>query len=173
MIPGRSGPRGPFFYYWCRDVKRSRKAQELESLLRPTIVGMGYELLGIEFFPQGKGALLRIYIDTPAGVTVEDCERVSHQVGGVLDVEDPISGHYVLEVSSPGLDRPLFTPDQYRRFIGEEITVRLMYPLEGRRKFTGVLQDVVGDDDVIIADGGMEIRLPLKEIEKARLVPHL
>jgi len=113
---------------------------------------------------------LRVYIDHPSGISVDDCQAVSHQVSGVLDVEDPIRGQYALEVSSPGLDRPLFTPEQYQRFAGEVIRVSLFAPQEGRRKFKGTL---LGAEDgrVKLEQDGSEVLLEMSNIAKARLVP--
>ena len=143
----------------------------LEQLLSPAIMGLGYELVGIERLSQGKrGLLLRIYIDSEDGITLDDCERVSHQVSGILDVEDPIPGHYILEVSSPGLDRPLFTLEQYQRFIGKKATIRLHRPLDTRRVFTGILQQIQ-EQNIIIVVEGREYSLPYQQIEKARIVP--
>lgn len=149
-------------------------ARASEKLLQPiaaAVRGLGYELVGVEHLPQGRHSLLRIYIDTDAGVTVDDCERVSRQVSGVLDVEDPIRGHYTLEVSSPGLDRPLFTAEHFARFAGRQVKLRLALPLAGRRNFTGVLQGMKDDDVVVVIDGGEELRVALDGIDHARLVP--
>lgn len=151
----------------------------LQKLIGPAIAVLGYELVGTEYLPQGKHSLLRIYIDTPDGITVDDCERVSHQVSGLLDVEDSIQGQYTLEVSSPGLDRPLFTLDHFDRFAGRQIKLRLKMPLNGQRNFTGNLLGT-RDGAVLIhvemmgVDSNEETRelaLPLEKIEAARLVP--
>ncbi len=139
-------------------------------MLQPVVVGMGYELVGIEFASAARGGLLRIYIDHPEGVGVDDCQRVSYQVSGVLDVEDPIPGHYSLEVSSPGLDRPLFDREHYERFIGQQVKVRMAVPQNGRRKFEGLLQGLEEECVVLIQDGET-VRLPLADVEQARLVP--
>jgi len=129
---------------------------------------MGYELVGIEFRANPRNSLLRIYIDKPEGVSVDDCALVSHQVSGVLDVEDPIPGRYTLEVSSPGLDRPIFKASDYDRFAGERIRVRLQGLYEGRRRVLGVLRGLRGDS-VVIEENGVEIEVPLGQIEKANL----
>lgn len=142
----------------------------LRNLLEPAISAMGYELVGIEFQSSGKNALLRIYIDKEGGVGLDDCQRVSYQVSGVLDVEDPIPGRYTLEVSSPGLDRPLFTEEHFTRFAGRRVKVRLSTPLEGRRRFAGVLLGI-RSGSVVVDEDGKEICLPLDRIEQARLVP--
>ncbi|MGD8689784.1 MAG: ribosome maturation factor RimP [Gammaproteobacteria bacterium] len=142
----------------------------LLALLEPTVKGMGYELVEVEF-RSGPDALLRIYIDGPDGqITLDDCELVSHQVSGLLDVEDPIPGAYSLEVSSPGLDRPLRTAEHFRRFVGERAKIQLLQPREGRRRFTGTLEGV-RDEKVAINVDGQDFELPLANIEKARIVP--
>lgn len=143
---------------------------KLESLLDPAVSALGYELVGIEYLSQGRHSLLRVYIDSEAGITVDDCERASRQISGVLDVEDPISGQFTLEVSSPGLDRPLFTAEHYERFAGNLVQIRLHAPIDGRRKFKGHLHGV-RDGNVIVEVDGEEMALPLEGIEKAQLVP--
>jgi ribosome maturation factor RimP len=122
----------------------------------------------VEYIAQGKSSVLRVYIDHVDGIGVDDCERVSRQVSALLDVEDPVSGEYVLEVSSPGLDRPLFTADQYRRYTGSEISVRLRSPVDGRRKFKGVIS-AVSAEHVTLECEGESVELPLTQVEKARL----
>jgi ribosome maturation factor RimP len=141
------------------------------DMLEPGISSMGYELVGVEFQSGGKGGgLLRIYIDSEQGITADDCQKVSYQVSGVLDVEDPIPGHYTLEISSPGLDRMLFRPQDFERFAGQLIKLRTTYPIEGRRKFKGRLTGMQGDN-VVFEQDDMEISLPFDQIEQARLVP--
>ena len=146
--------------------------ERLQTLIEPSITALGYELVGIEYFPGRKGALLRVYIDSPDGVTVEDCERVSHQVSGVLEVEDPIRHGYTLEISSPGVERPLFTPAHFQRFAGEKIRVRLTVPVDGRRNVIGILKGIE-HGQVVVLEEGVEIRLPLEAIGRAQLVPEL
>ncbi len=148
----------------------SRMSLTLEELVRPVVEGMNYEYVGVEYFPQGARTVLRLYIDSPDGITLDDCEQVSHQISGVLDVEDPIRGEYVLEVSSPGDDRPLFTREQFQRFYAHRVTLRLSLPLNGRRKFTGVLDDLV-DDNVVLIEDGNKLEIPFDQIDKARLAP--
>lgn len=149
-----------------------RRQEHLESLLEPSVTALGYELVGIEYSPRGEGGLLRVYIDSPAGISVEDCERVSHQVSGVLDVEDPIRGPYTLEVSSPGVDRRLFTPEHFERFAGERVRIRLEVLVEGRRNITGVLKGF-SNGHVVVDEDGAERHLPLEAISRAQLVPDL
>ena len=112
---------------------------------------------------------MRVYIDTPEGVTLDDCSIVSHQVSAVLDVEDPIRGEYNLEISSPGLDRPLFTLEQFERFEGHQCVVRMKAPIEGQKKFTGVIQNVTAQD-VVLQMADKTVHLPFDLIDKANLV---
>ena len=145
--------------------------RQLHDLLSPVITTLGYELVGVEYLPSGGGdATLRVYIDQENGIDVEDCQQVSHQVSGLLDVEDPIPGQYTLEVSSPGMDRPLFVAEHYQRFAGHKVRIQLAMPLDGRRKFTGLLQGMQGDDVAVEIDGETRL-IPLDRVEKARLVP--
>ena len=144
---------------------------DLLNLLEPELEAMGYELVALDVRTGGKG-LVRLYIDGPDGVNLEDCERVSHQVSGLLDVEDPIPGEYMLEVSSPGLDRPLRKAEHFQRFEGHEARVRLRVPRDGRRRFKGVIKDAGQDGFVLESDEG-SVRIALDEIDLARLVPDL
>jgi len=148
-----------------------RAHTQLEELLSPVVVSLGYEFVGLEYLPQGKHSLLRIYIDKPEGITVDDCGVVSHQVSGVLEVEDPIKGHYVLEVSSPGLDRPLFKLEDFERFSGNIVQIRLQVPLNGRRNFKGLLRGVQTKSKQVVIEVDEEaFNLPWDRIEKARLI---
>lgn len=145
--------------------------KKLQELLAPTITALGYELVGVECLSQGgHQVLVRIYIDSPDGVGLADCEQVSYQVSGLLDVQDPIPHPYTLEVSSPGLDRPLFTLAHFIRFVGHNIKVRLSRTINTRRNFTGLLRQVQ-DHNLIMMVDGIEYSLPYEQIEKARLVP--
>ena len=140
------------------------------QILQPTIEGMGYEFVGVEYVGQAGRNTLRVYIDTAAGVTLDDCEAVSHQISGLLDVENVISGTYDLEVSSPGLDRPLFRVEDFVRFAGERVKIRLVVTLDGRRNFTGQL---LGAENGLVAVevDGQVFKLDYEQIERARLVP--
>lgn len=147
------------------------KKSELAALLGPTIEALGLELWGIEYAPSRSNGLLRIYIDhAERPITLEDCEAVSREVSASLDVADPISGQYTLEVSSPGLDRPLFEAAHYTRFVGHDAKVQLIAPLAGRKRFQGRIEAVDGDTLNLIQDG-VPTALPIADIEKARLVP--
>jgi ribosome maturation factor RimP len=144
--------------------------ERVQALLEPLVEELGYELLCIELHGAGKHSLLRLYIDAPQGIGLDDCERVSREASAALDVADPIAGQYRLEVSSPGLDRPLVKPEHFRRFAGSQARVQLRLPLEGRRRFVGRLVGVEQDEVVMDVDGS-RYRLPLEQVEKARLVP--
>ncbi len=138
-------------------------------MLRPAVEEVGVELLGIEFVSAGKHSILRIFIDHENGINVDNCADVSRQVGAILDVEDPISTEYNLEVSSPGLDRPLFTLEHYQAVIGETVNVRLSLPLNGRRKFKGTL-DAIENDTLIVTVDGEEYELVISNVDKGNLV---
>ncbi|WP_345294943.1 ribosome maturation factor RimP [Luteimonas vadosa] len=154
------------------------KATQISALLAPTVESLGLELLGAEYLPAPGGAVLRLYIDRPGsdaasegqGVGIEDCEAVSREVSAQLDVEDPISGNYTLEVSSPGVDRLLFTPAQFARFLGERAKVGLKLPQDGRRKLQGRIDAVDGQDITFDVDGTPFV-VAFENIDKARLVP--
>ena len=159
------------------------KATDIASLLAPTVESMGLELLGVEYLPAPGGAVVRLYIDLPAGaagdgsngdapraVGIEDCEAVSREVSAQLDVEDPISGNYTLEVSSPGLDRPLFEPAHFARFEGEVVKIGLKLPQDGRRRLQGRILGVEGDTIRVDVDG-QQFEVAFGNVDKARLVP--
>ena len=148
------------------------REDELQTIVAPAVTALGFELWGLEHLSQGRHSLLRVYIDSDGGVTVDDCAEVSRQVSAVLDVEDPITGEYTLEVSSPGINRTLFRLEQYSGYIGEPLKLRLRTPFEGRRKFSGVLSAIEGDDVVLRIDDE-EYLLPFGIIEKAVVEPVL
>ena len=148
----------------------SSKLEQLQALLAPVVEALGYVCWGVEYISQGRHSLLRVYIDHPNGILVEDCEAVSRQVSGVLDVEDPITNEYTLEVSSPGMDRPLFTLEQFAAHAGEQVKVKLRSPFEGRRNFQGLLRGVE-DQDVVVQVDEHEYLLPIEMIDKANVVP--
>ncbi|WP_415895573.1 ribosome maturation factor RimP [Neptuniibacter sp. PT34_22] len=148
----------------------SAKMKLLQELIEPSVTALGFELWGIEFLSQGKHSTLRVYIDSDNGINVDDCAKVSHQVSGIMDVEDPIAGNYTLEVSSPGMDRPLFTLEQFEAYAGSVIQVRLRIAFEGRRKFKGVLNGVEGEDILVVVDNE-EYMLPIEYIDRANIIP--
>lgn len=143
--------------------------ERLTTLLEPEIEALGYELVGIDIHGAGRKQTVRIYIDHSGGVGLGDCETVSRQVSAVLDVEDPIPDAYNLEVSSPGLDRPIFKPGDYDRFRGERIRLRLREQWEGRRRLRGVLGGLAGEFVRIQEADGSDLEVPLDRIERARL----
>ena len=147
-----------------------KQNKKLHDLIDPVVTAMGYELLGIEHIKQGRYSLIRLYIDTERGINLSDCEQVSTQITGLLDVEDPIQGTYHLEVSSPGLDRPLFTLDQIEQHIGEQVKLILGIKLDGKRKIQGKIKSV-GKEFVVIEMVGTEYNVPVDAIQQARIVP--
>ncbi|MCH0749210.1 ribosome maturation factor RimP [Pseudomonas aeruginosa] len=148
----------------------SSKLEQLQALLAPVVEALGYECWGVEFISQGRHSVLRVYIDRPEGILIDDCEAVSRQVSGILDVDDPISGEYTLEVSSPGMDRPLFTLEQFAKHAGEQVKIRLRSPYEGRRNYQGILRGVEEQDVVVLVDDH-EYLLPIDSIDKANIIP--
>ena len=144
---------------------------ELQERLSLLISSMGYESVGGELTSMGGRNLLRLYIDSPQGVSADDCSKVSRQVSALLDVEDPIQSRYVLEVSSPGIDRPLFELKHFERFVGCEIKLRTYAPIERRKQFTGMLTRVTGEDIYLVVEGStQEIVIPFAAIERANLI---
>jgi len=144
--------------------------QKLNELLQPLVEDLGYEFVGLEYNSNPKNSLLRIYIDCEDGVGIDDCETVSREVAALLDVNDPIKSHYSLEISSPGLDRPLFTPAHYRKFAGHKVQINLFAPQDGRRKFSGPILGA-DEDSVRVEQDGSEVKLEFANIAKAKLVP--
>ena len=144
--------------------------QILNELLQPLVEDLGFEFIGLEYNPNPKHSVLRIYIDHENGVGIQDCETVSRETAALLDVKDPIRSHYNLEVSSPGLDRPLFTPAHYSEFTGYEVQINMYAPQDGRRKFSGPILSA-GESSVNIEQDGSEVTLQYDNIAKARLIP--
>lgn len=152
------------------------KADQITALLAPTVAALGLELLGVEYLTAAGGAVLRLYVDVPEaqaqerGVGIDDCEAVSREVSAQLDVADPISDSYTLEVSSPGLERPLFGATQFARFVGQTVKLTLKLPQDGRRRLQGEILRVEGEAIAIALDAG-EFVVAANNVEKARLVP--
>ncbi len=144
--------------------------QKLTELLEPTVEMLGFELVGIEYIRAGKHSTLRVYIDHENGIDVENCSTVSHQISAIMDVEDPISTEYYLEVSSPGMERPLFKVSHYEQFRGEEIKFQVRMAVNGRRKWKGIIKDVDGEMITVTVDGQDEV-FAHSNIEKANIVP--
>ena len=148
----------------------NRKEKDIAALLEPVVAMEDCVIWGVEYRAQGRHSKLAIYIDNDAGVSVEHCERVSRRAGDILDVEEVLNGAYTLEVSSPGMDRILFKPEQYESCVGEEIDVRLNYPVDVSKRVKGVLAGIE-DDEVIVRAGEDEYVLPLENVQRARVVP--
>ncbi|MEJ6670612.1 MAG: ribosome maturation factor RimP [Pseudomonadales bacterium] len=142
----------------------------LSKLIEPVVQELGCELWGIEKLQQGRQVVLKIYIESADGITVDDCARISRQVSAILDVEDPIPGEYMLEVSSPGVERRLFKPEHFDVCKGEKVQITLRQAFDGRRKFKGVLCGLEDEEVVIRVDDAQEIVLPISSIERARVL---
>ncbi len=147
-----------------------RRHLVLEKVITPVVNDLGCTLVGLEHLPHGKRSVVRLYIDKPGGVKVEDCERVSRRVNAVLSVENVISGDYLLEVSSPGLDRLLFTEDQFAEQIGKLVMIHLIAPIQGRKNYKGRLKAIQGDQIHLVVDE-VEVTLSFADIDRARIVP--
>jgi ribosome maturation factor RimP len=145
---------------------------QLGELLGPVVAGLGYELWELEYAPRAGGGLLRLYIDSAEGITLEDCERVSRAVSETMDAADPIAGHYTLEVSSPGLDRVLRTRAHFERYTGERVRLEMMQPVEGRKRFSGRVT-AVGEREITLELEGSSVNLPIEDIHRARLAPQI
>jgi len=148
----------------------SKGRMQLIVLLEPTVEALGYELSDLELSFAGGSGVLRLFIDRPEGIRVEDCEAVSRQISGLLDVENPIQGDYDLEVSSPGMDRKLVKPAHFDRFAGQPVKGKFRAMIDGRRRFAGVLIGRDGDKARLQVDG-TELTVPIDDIELIRLVP--
>ncbi len=149
----------------------ARVTDKITHLIEPVIKDMGYELVGIEYVASGKHSILRVFIDTDKGIGINDCEKVSHQLSSIFDVEEPISGQHTLEVSSPGIERPLFHKGHYQRFLGADIKLRMVRPIDGRRNFFGAIGRVSEVDNTIeLVDELGSVILDIDLIEKANLV---
>jgi ribosome maturation factor RimP len=142
----------------------------LSKLIEPMVQALGCELWGIEKLQQGRQVVLKIYIESANGINVDDCARVSRQVSAMLDVEDPIPGEYLLEVSSPGVERRLFKPEHFNVCKGEKVQITLRQAFDGRRKFKGLLCGLEDEEVVIRVDDAQEIVLPMDSIERARVL---
>ena len=148
----------------------NRTERQIEQLLQVTVEAAGCAIWGVEYQAGGKRSRLRVYIDKPGGVSISDCERVSHDMGDVLDLEGLIGGSYDLEVSSPGLDRILFNADQYAGHVGDTVDVRLNFPFEGRKRFVGLLAGVE-DGQALVQIDDEEFVLPMENVQRARVIP--
>ncbi|MDP3669702.1 MAG: ribosome maturation factor RimP [Telluria sp.] len=144
--------------------------ERLTRLIEPALEALGYELVLLEFSTGLRSGTLRLYIDRPEGIALEDCESVSREIAALLDVEDPIQKAYQLEVSSPGLDRPLVKPEHYQRFLGEKVRLQLLAPVSGRKRLLGTLLSIEAGQVTVEVDG-QRFEVALTDIDRARLVP--
>jgi len=163
-----NGPWAHFSFYGAKNFDGVVVREQLIELLEPLVRHLGYELWELEF--TGRNGVLRIYIDSPDGIDVDDCETVSRAVSDHLDEADPIPGEYTLEVSSPGLDRVLRRPEHFQRFIGEQVSVEMKQLVNGRRRFVGKLLQASETDIQLEMDDG-QVELVIANIHKARLMP--
>ncbi|MBT5219255.1 MAG: ribosome maturation factor RimP [Woeseia sp.] len=143
---------------------------KLIRLVEPLVEQLGFELADLELRTGGRDGILRIFIDKADGIGIEDCEEVSRRVSAILDVEDPLQSDYTLEVSSPGLDRTLTKLAHFQRFMGQDVKVKLRFPLEGRRNYRGALK-AADEEKIEVEVDGESFSLPLATIESARLIP--
>jgi ribosome maturation factor RimP len=143
--------------------------EQLDQLIRSVVTGLGFQVWGYEYRPQSESALLRIFIENEGGVSIDNCTQVSRQIGAALDVDDLIPVAYILEVSSPGIDRVLFSPEQYNAYIGETVKIRTRTPVESRRNFRGKLESV-SDTHVTISVDNEQFEIPFDVVDRARLV---
>ncbi|MFV0542169.1 MAG: ribosome maturation factor RimP [Marinicella pacifica] len=146
------------------------KQKQLTTIIQPVIEDLGFDLWGIEYMPQKSGALVRIYIDHPQGISVDNCADCSREISAILDVEDPIKSAYVLEVSSPGLDRVLFDANQFNDYLGHQAKVKLAQPINGSRNITGTIKSV-SEDDITLENELGEYSFNINNVMKARLQP--
>lgn len=149
----------------------AKTLEQLQQMMAPVVEALGFELYGCEFQTQPHSSKLVVYIDSPNGVKLDDCATVSRQIGAVLDVEDPISGRYELEVSSPGVDRPLFSLSHFERVCGEKVKLRLRLARDNQRNFVGILKKVAGDQITLLLEDGSEISFDFADVEKAKSIP--
>ena len=137
--------------------------------LKGVLEHLGYEVVGVDYRDSGHNSILTIYIDSEKGITIEDCRNVSHQVSGILDVEEPIARDYSLEISSPGFERPLFKERDFERFTGKKARISMRFPINDRHNFTGLLKGC-GDNKILIEVNGDIYALPFSKLAKARLI---
>lgn len=148
------------------------KEKLLTQLIQPVIEDMGFVLWGVEYMPQKKNAILRVFIDHENGIGVDDCANCSREISGLLEVEDPIKSAYVLEVSSPGIDRVLFSANQFSQYIDEKVQVKLAQPVDGARNVKGIIK-AVENDQIVVANEVTDYVFEMNNVMKARLKPQV
>jgi ribosome maturation factor RimP len=159
----------PFFISVSDVHAMASRVSVLTALIEPVINAMGYQLWGVEYLGQGKHSILRVYLEKEGGVYIEDCAQASRQISSLLDVEDPIKSEYTLEVSSPGMDRMLFSLEQFQNYAGYHAKLKLTENFEGQRNFTGQIK-AVENEEVVLIMGDEEFTLPYELIEKANII---
>ncbi len=159
--------------FFCFQKTMAIDKEQLRNILASAVQAVGYELWGFEVGMGGKRLLIRVYLDAPTGISIDDCTLASRQINALLEVDMPNLSDYVLEVSSPGLDRSLYTLAQYTRFIGENLQLKTIQPHNGRRNFTGILQAVTPEEQVVINVDNQEYSLAFADIENAKLLPKI
>lgn len=149
-------------------MEKEKLIKEVWELAEPVVLAKGMELVEVEWQRERQGWVLRLYIDKPGGVNLGDCVKVSEVISDLLDAKDLIHHSYHLEVSSPGIERPLRKKEDFKRFAGDKVRITLKNPLSGRKNFTGLLKGLEGEEVILEIDGG-EVRIPYEEIKKAQL----
>lgn len=149
-------------------MAKNKLAEQIESLVAPVVIDLGMELVDVEYVKEGSQWYLRIFIDKPEGIFVDDCQAVSREISRLLDENDPIPHAYALEVSSPGLERPLKKVGDYERFQGYKVVMTTYAPLNGKKSFTGRLEGLA-EQGVILNVDGSEIVIPMEQVASARL----
>ncbi len=164
----KKGPWALFCY--LRKLNLMKTIQQLQALIAPAVEALDFELYGCQMHAYPGGSTLRVFVEGPNGVTLDDCAKISRQIGSVLDVEDPISGRYNLEVSSPGVDRPLFTVQHYEKAIGHKVKLRLRRALDDRRNYLGVITTVADGKATLQLEDDKLLSVSLDDVEKAKLI---
>lgn len=149
-------------------MSKTKTVEIIEELIAPTVLESGMELVDVEFVKEGGSWYLRIFIDKPGGIGIEDCGYISHKIDSLLDEKDPIPQSYVLEVSSPGIERPLKKLTDFSRFAGSMAVVTTFAPFDGKKNITGRIA-AVRDDNIIIDSEGKELAIPFRQVASARL----
>lgn len=164
------GSKGPAFF--VTEMKATTLEQKLASLIRPVVEDLGFSLCWVKVSGEGGGQTVQVTAENPATrrLGIDDCTAVSRAVSVVLDVEDPINGAYMLEVSSPGIDRMLCRPQDYKDFAGFEAKVELDSPLNGQRRFRGIIKGIENDEDILLTGDTEDHRLSFHDVRKAKLV---
>lgn len=162
------------FFVWssCLFVRDMRQQDKWQQIINPILENTPYELVGVESAGGGKHALIRIYVDKPGGITIDDIVKLTRDINVVLEVEQPIKGLYTLEVSSPGIERPLFSPQHFKKHVGKKVTIKISHALDNRQNFKGVLQQA-NDEGIQLEENGQLFSFTYTEIDKAKVIPDI